>query len=219
MAYDIVYPQDLEGATLNPQVVYFMRHVFVSALVCLEGRPGAAGALPREVADARRRLTFTKLDARLHLALPQGSSTVDILEDLAMVFGTALNLSYGDALHLFAPSLKPKADDGTKIVVEFPAEYLCVFEMTVPEGDKRRLRNEALLSDPFLGPLCRKFACGTCGLLPGKVHEQFLFCSLCRDPAAGRFCCKEPCFAAFWKGGHKKECAGRDKLKKRGEGK
>jgi hypothetical protein len=43
------------------------------------------------------------------------------------------------------------------------------------------------------------------------VLKSFQACSLCKDPAAGRFCCKDPCFAAFWKGGHKNECKGRDK--------
>jgi hypothetical protein len=88
------------------------------------------------------------------------------------------------------------------------------------EGDKRR-PEEWVPSCPYLGPLWRRKSCATCGLLPGAVTAKpFQACSLCLDPAVGRFCCKEPCFAAFWRGGHKKECAGRDKLKKnKGEGK
>jgi hypothetical protein len=40
-------------------------------------------------------------------------------------------------------------------------------------------------------------------------------CSLCNDPAAGRFCSRDPYFAAFWRGGHKNTRAGRDKRKKK----
>jgi hypothetical protein len=85
------------------------------------------------------------------------------------------------------------------------------------ETDSKGLRRVAdwIPSDPFLGPIYRSRCCKNpaCGILPAKAHEQFLFCSLCKDPAAGRFCCKDPCFAAFWKGGHNRECAGRHKLK------
>jgi hypothetical protein len=47
--------------------------------------------------------------------------------------------------------------------------------------------------------------------------RRFQVCSLCNDPSVGLFCCKEPCFATFWRGGHKRVCTGRDKLKKKGK--
>jgi hypothetical protein len=66
---------------------------------------------------------------------------------------------------------------------------------------------------PYAAEVYASLRCGTCGRVPGEGQKAFSFCSLCRDPAAGRFCCKEPCFAAFWWGGHKLVCKGRDKAK------
>jgi hypothetical protein len=72
--------------------------------------------------------------------------------------------------------------------------------------------------DPVLFDLYTSRSCFTCGRLPSKPYLVFNFCSLCRDPAAGRFCCKDPCFKKAWKKGHKEVCAGRDKGKDKKKG-
>jgi hypothetical protein len=76
---------------------------------------------------------------------------------------------------------------------------------------------------PFAAEVYASLRCGTCGRVPSITALQqnrrpFQLCSLCHDPAVGRFCCKEPCFAAFWRGGHKLVCAGRDKRGKKDGG-
>jgi hypothetical protein len=128
---------------------------------------------------------------------------------VASVIGTALGLTMREALdHV---GVDP-GDDW--LGVDRPAA-LCILQRYAVDG--RRVV-EWVPSDPFLGPLYRGRCCSTCGLLPGAGNKLFQVCSLCKDPKAGQFCCKDPCFAAFWKAGHKKECAGRDKLKKKDKG-
>jgi hypothetical protein len=59
--------------------------------------------------------------------------------------------------------------------------------------------------------LYERVKCATCGRIPGDISAAFSYCSLCRDPAAGRFCCKDPCFRDFWTKGHRDTCAGWDR--------
>jgi hypothetical protein len=72
--------------------------------------------------------------------------------------------------------------------------------------------------EPLMMEVWRRRSCFTCGRLPDALEKEFNYCSLCRDPAAGRFCCKEPCFREAWKKGHKEVCAGRDKGKDKKKG-
>jgi hypothetical protein len=85
---------------------------------------------------------------------------------------------------------------------------------TNPEG--KRAAESWVPADPFLGPVYRKYSCRVCGFLPARSTLQFQVCSLCGDPAEGRFCSKTPCYAEYWRGGHKNTCAGRHKHKKKG---
>jgi hypothetical protein len=93
------------------------------------------------------------------------------------------------------------------------AELTFLSFFTDGAGDQRRFADEWVPLNPFLGALFRRYCCRTCRVLSAP-DVKLQVCSLCKDPAAGLFCCKEPCFAAFWRGGHKNECAGRDKMKK-----
>jgi hypothetical protein len=69
---------------------------------------------------------------------------------------------------------------------------------------------------PFASEIFAPLRCGTCQRIPSAAAlaqgRRFQVCSLCEDPAVGRFCCRTPCFGAFWLGGHKGTCAGRHKL-------
>jgi uncharacterized membrane protein YgcG len=103
---------------------------------------------------------------------------------------------------------------------EAPAVFSILHGYTNTAGGEKCRPMDWVPSDPFLGPIYRSRCCTNpnCGLLPGDPYLQFQVCSLCKDPAVGHFCCKEPCFAAFWRAGHKDTCAGRDKHKKKGKG-
>jgi uncharacterized membrane protein YgcG len=132
--------------------------------------------------------------------------------DLCYAFGTVLGLSMAAAVDLLADASEPITR------MKAPAANALLHRSASDAPDGKRKVEDWVPSDPFLAPLYHNECCSTCGLIPGDYSQQFQICSLCKDPAAGQFCCKEPCFAAFWRAGHKNTCAGRDKVKKRGEG-
>jgi hypothetical protein len=198
----------------------FLHNALVFALVLLDaslssgGEEAAGGPQPLspEAAGARRRICIDFLiDNAKRDAGPS-------LYDLATSFGTVLGSSLLVGMRLFHPDCTPAP--GMEAAWSQPAEAHLLYRYCAVLGDKGRPQ-EWITSCPFLGPLSRRRLCRTCGLVPGAVTDKpFQACSLCLDPSVGRFCCKEPCFAAFWRGGHKRECAGRDKMKKKmGEGK
>jgi hypothetical protein len=81
----------------------------------------------------------------------------------------------------------------------------------------KRYQKSPLTKDAY-DALC----CATCGRVPAlqplEKGKTFLVCSLCGDRRY-HFCTKRPCFEAFWKGGHKNECPGREDFKERRKGK
>jgi uncharacterized membrane protein YgcG len=129
---------------------------------------------------------------------------------LCYAFGTMLGLSVGAAADLLMGAEEPSSERA-----KAPAASALLHYHTSTNPDGKRKVEDWVPLDPFLGPLYRRDCCVSCGLLPGHSSKQFQVCSLCKDPAAGQFCCKDPCFAAFWRGGHRDTCAGRDKLKKK----
>jgi hypothetical protein len=146
------------------------------------------------------------------------------LHDLSLVGGALLGGNLWDGLSLFQPTPTENyaraygVDEGLDIM-KVPADLAILHQFCTvsTEGDKVHV-HPWVLSDPYLGPVYRQRCCFSCGLIPKMYCDKaFAYCALCRDPAAGRFCCKEPCFAAAWAAGHKKECAGRDKLRKKGK--
>jgi hypothetical protein len=209
--------------SVPPAAVAFIRNAFTPALVCLEAATGgAAGAQPEaagdsltpEVASARRALCLTALDDTTRSPLVEQIWFSSFQHTIGILAGSVLGVSFKEGLQfLTSPYLELHNDPR----YGFPAELHMLYLFLDKEGDKRRAV-ESLYSDPYFGPIFRRRACRSCGLLPGDVTDKpFQACSLCLDPSVGRFCCKEPCFAEFWKGGHKKECAGRDKMKKKGK--
>jgi hypothetical protein len=216
-----------------PAALAFLHNVLSFAVPLLDASSGGdddddddeeevSGALSHEVAAARRGLCIDFLHAYFRSERAREPSDME----LATCFGTLLGLPYSEGVRIFHPEWKldpSKELDAGKRWFILPSELHMLLEFqddSNSEGGKRRPQ-EWVPTHPFLGPVYRRYSCRTCGLLPGAVRDKpFQACSLCLDPAVGRFCCKEPCFAAFWKGGHKKECAGRDKWKKKmGEGK
>jgi hypothetical protein len=160
----------------------------------------------------------------------------NVLHELSLLLGAALGLTVGEAKQMIdgreLPAPAPAAaaaaaEEEAKGVgayasrFDLPSDVALLYENYLQldyTGEHAKIMVDLVSEDEFLAPLYYSRACKSCGLVPRDPAGAFLFCSLCRDPAAGRFCCKDPCFAAFWKGGHKHECAGRDKLKKRKDG-
>jgi hypothetical protein len=171
----------------------------------------AAGLTP-QAAAARRHQCLSTISHKLETM--RNARALDMLYNLGIAVGCVLGGTAAAGMKALSPGLvvSPNAPK-----LHEAADVTMLYTVADPVGDKRR-PFEGIPENAFLGPTCRQRACRTCGLLPGEMSVLFPFCSLCRDPAVGRFCSREPCFAAFWKGGHKRECTGRDK-KKKGEGK
>jgi hypothetical protein len=200
-----------------PAAATLLDNVLVPALICLEGsRAGsdtAPGELPLGVAAARRKWCFRAL-AVSSKRLPADTAVFEYSIPFACISGK----TYEAGLDMFGLNVVAKRQAQGAPQRSSDLALLYVFYATIPpaEGEgqgKCRLRDDSFASDPFLGPIYRSRRCATCGVLPGRFTDPpFAFCSLCNDPAAGRFCSREPCFAAFWRGGHKKECKGKDKI-------
>jgi hypothetical protein len=67
---------------------------------------------------------------------------------------------------------------------------------------------------PFAAEVYNSLRCVTCGKVPSAtaaiLNQRFSFCARCGDRRY-RFCSRHPCFAAFWKNGHKNECKAKNK--------
>jgi hypothetical protein len=120
--------------------------------------------------------------------------------------GVAEEVPYRTAAEMMSVPLRNPMDPALDLSCE--AHMLHDFSSS-QTGVRRPFPDQ--VADPVLGPLYRARRCATCGRLPDAVDAEFAMCSLCKDPAAGRFCCKEPCFREAWKKGHRNTCAGRDK--------
>jgi hypothetical protein len=136
-------------------------------------------------------------------------------EGLSVAMGTALGLSVKEGLEMIGVDSAllemPGGEENT------PAALQLMYRGTkTPEGPAAARGYEVagqVQADRYFGALYANRKCATCGIIPKEFAKTYAFCSACGDPKAGRFCCKDPCFVAFWKGGHKNECAGRHKLK------
>jgi hypothetical protein len=189
-----------------PQAVTFLSNMLPSALVALEAREGgpeADASLSPAAAAARRTLCLSFLKE------VSGSASQTLL---------ALSAAVGILLNCIAQEAARKVGPGYDVshwnAKDVSAALSLIHSTGTAEDGKVRVQDK-VINNAFLGPLYRRRCCAVCGLLPDSADKLFQACSLCLDPSVGRFCCKEPCFAAFWKGGHKHECAGRDKLKKK----
>jgi uncharacterized membrane protein YgcG len=201
---------------LLPHHKTFLANLCVPLIVFLEGFGAENEALSPEASARRRRLCAGEWVTMLTRRRGGDKYTgTDVLIHITKIFGTMLGLTMDQAAQtLTGGHVKPNALAGrTPTVVPF-----LHFSAHYTADRETRKVEDWVLSDPFLGPVYRSCCCTSCGLLPGKIHQQFQVCSLCKDPAVGQFCCKDPCFAAFWRGGHKNTCVGRDKVKKKGKG-
>jgi hypothetical protein len=197
------------------------------------GGGGGGGGGGDRGARAGRTLSPEAAASRRQLCLRTVYQLVDLAPYIApefthktlIVMGTALGLTFQEADKLMVyrgdtaaagPGEPPKRAAALR---DLPASVLLLslFAKDVDEGRKHKVM-DFVHSDPFLGPLYRERCCSVCGLLPGDFVAELKVCALCKDPAAGQFCCKDPCFATFWKNGHKNTCRGRDKAGK-GKGK
>jgi hypothetical protein len=200
----------------------FLQNTVIPALVCLEppaGRGGGAdttAALSSEALAARRRLCTSVLLKSTSRFAQKPLSYIAFVKDMDAAFGAAMGKTlaeiFGEVLDPSPLNVVPETD----VPFEVTLFYTCLAQgsgtVDTEKGGCIRAA-EWILSDPYLGPVFRRRACKAsgCGLLPSSADKLFQACSLCKDASAGRFCSKEPCFAAFWKGGHKKECAGKKK--------
>jgi hypothetical protein len=128
--------------------------------------------------------------------------SLQVTYHLRLAVGTLLDETFGEARALvFAPT------DDTSPLQRLPTSELLLYHYSTDAeiGCKFEV-HKCVPSDPFLGPLYSQLCCSTCGLLPDLVGPRFKCCSRCKNPAAGRFCCQKPCFAAAWKKGHKNKC-------------
>jgi hypothetical protein len=192
----------------------FLRNTMVPLLVCLEesGQDGVSPPPGPSSAAAVARL-------RTCLATVGAASGTD--SALAAMYTTWLAISLTTGLP-FRDLAVPCMDgiytlDDSQPFFKVPPDVQLLYyhvQASANSPGKSELIDSSIATDPFLGPVYRRRACRTCQLLPRDVLAPlFQVCSLCQDPAVGRFCCKEPCYAAFWRGGHKKDCAGRHQLK------
>jgi hypothetical protein len=215
MSWSAVSPIGDVAATVPPPVITFLTNVAAPALVCAEGaypenasksweghaEPGSDPLTPSAVA-ARRRC------CQALLMFLDGCTVRS--EQAAQLLATAVGTAVGCSLREALDACSLQAGQGGEDCLDRPSAVRMLYWYVKAWGpDKMHL----VTSDPFLGPLYRRRSCATCGTLRGESDPEYRLCSLCKDPAVGRFCCKDPCFASFWKGGHSKTCAGRDKLK------
>jgi hypothetical protein len=207
---------------LSSQFVVFLRNMFVPITLFIEergsdasgGSGGGAGlesTLSAEAAATRRFTCASFWTAFIFLRNTTGAA---VFLMIANVFGTMLGLTMAEGARTFTGGYMDLPDQSANRLPAAAYLLRAHFSEDASDGKRKPLYEVAL--DPFYGPIYRKYCCVTCGLLPGRA--AFQVCSLCKDPAVGHFCCKEPCFAAFWRGGHKNTCAGRDKMKKKGKG-
>jgi hypothetical protein len=202
---------DAAGLKGSPGAAVYLRNVLAPALVCLEGSCGAECALSPAAAAARREVYLTGLP----LCVSSGESIPRlILPEVGLFVGSILGGKMREGLAVLNPSYANAA--AVEPLLDLPADLhlLYTFGTEVCEEDGKRRAKDWIPENPYVGPIYLKRSCRACGILP--LHEDdkaFQVCSLCNDPAAGRFCSRDPCFVAFWKGGHKKECSGRDKIK------
>jgi hypothetical protein len=214
---------EVGAAPLSPACVTFFTSVLPALLVCIEGREGKSRSggesLTPAAAATRRRFALEAL-----LGVPRATANgIGFVKSLTSCFGTVLGCTLKDATSML-PFLSEQSV-AHRLIAEDPLwERPCELSLLYTRAAERvrdsgrYLVLDYVSSDSFLGPLYRQLCCSQCGLLPDIWEgERFHACALCKDPAVGRFCCKEPCFAAFWRGGHKNECAGRDKGKKKGK--
>jgi hypothetical protein len=171
--------------------------------------------LSSEAAAARRKLCLLHLD----FFQPNPMRLETFFTLMAICFGLILRLNYPQAVQLVQgpgfPDLETReVTDPDTAMTAFALHTMSMKALGPSLSPDKRKPLAWVPSDPFLGPLLRRRACSNCGLLPPDFMQCFQICSLCKDPAAGQFCCREPCFAAFWRGGHKNTCAGRGKGKK-----
>jgi hypothetical protein len=222
-----------ESAPPGPAAVTFLHNVLSPALVCLdkggEGE-GAAAALSPTVVAARRRACLTYMarcpfvvDGMDDLSGDHYAVVMSKVMNISIAVGAMLDLSLRDAMRLMdaVDENSDAAAGGFSKDPYTPPAAVHMMQMSCEGVGTDQLKPFAWVpTDPFLGPIWRKRCCLTCGLIPEDPAMFYKACSLCLDPSVGRFCCKDPCFAAFWKGGHKNECAGRDKqMKKKKESK
>jgi hypothetical protein len=175
------------------------------------GEGGEGGGLSPEAAASRCKMCVMMLSS---VVRGEETTNSDILMGIVLCLGTMLDTPIGEASdHFGLAVVASPAINQAPAVMGLLLKY---YADATTEGKAKPC--DWVSSDPFLSILYRARSCSTCGLLPGEPHLQFQVCSLCKDPAVGHFCCKEPCFAAFWRAGHKNTCAGRDKQKKKGKG-
>jgi hypothetical protein len=205
----------------------FLVNMYVPLIIFLEGSSsgttsggggssssgGAKGDedLSEEALARRRRLCLAHIVG--HALAEQGAREKMYLLLLISSVGMAAGGTMGRGRELVT------GDEDDAIAPQVPAALTMlhsVYSNPAPGG--KRVVEDWVPSDPFLGPLFRSRCCSTCKMLPAGATTAYMFCSACKDPKAGRFCCKDPCFVAFWKAGHKKTCAGLDKLKEAKKG-
>jgi hypothetical protein len=231
-----------KAATILPaQEAALCRAALLPALVCLEGAAnsgdagsgttgGGATSEERSAAAARRAACCGALRVWASTQLriePVRPSTMRFKHVLSIIAGTVAGWTMGEAMDKvtsvgFTTRLLPARESqsaGLRRGLRAPCNVVFLNDLASnphPENANKRVVEPWVPSNPFLGPKYWSRCCMSCGHLPEDVFDKpFQLCSLCKDPAVGRFCCKEPCFAAFWRGGHMNTCAGRDKMKKR----
>jgi hypothetical protein len=199
----------------NPQLpalgATILVNLYTPMVVLLDAAAGSGSA-------GRETLSPEAATRRLYLCCRALMDSIDVndmyprafAQHYLNAFGTLRGQTYGES----AEQLN-MAWAALPALLRLPASYtlLLMLHPNVSADSHAFKVEDWVPSDPFLGPVYCKYSCTVCGLLPAKATQQFQVCSLCKDPAAGQFCCKEPCFAAFWRAGHKNTCAGRDKLK------
>jgi hypothetical protein len=194
---------DPADPALSPTANSVLRAILVPALVCLEGSPLAAARRPSLSPLAAAACRRTCIDG---ITRVEGFKT-----SIPAAFAALL----GETVRHGCAMLFQHVKRGPDPVLDLPGEVLLLYHNTDPEdADEEGTKSSVpdfVKEDAYLGPLFRHRACRTCGLLPADPTQLYAFCSLCRDPAAGRFCCREPCFAKAWAAGHKSTCAGRKK--------
>jgi hypothetical protein len=200
-------PLPIQGKTL-------LYNVFIPWIIALEDANSSSGngggGLSPEAAANRRQMCILLLCS---LVQQEVTNNTDILMGITLCLGTMLEETIGEAADRLGLVVGP-----TSAINQAPAVIgLLLKHYTEPGTDGKLKPDDWILRDPYMAPFYRARCCSVCGLLPAKPETQFQVCSLCKDPAAGQFCCKEPCFAAFWRGGHKNTCVGRDKMKKKGK--
>jgi hypothetical protein len=203
---------------VTPSAAAFFFNVLSPAFVCMEATPDFTSSLSPEAASALRSLrntSFCEWTIR-----DTTHSAIDLLTSVSMLLGSQLGLRLGEAMTMFDAVFHRQEENGARadrVRMQLPADLSLMYMYIggLSAGREKVPVPPWIPDDPFFGPVYeRRGPCRTCGLLPGHVIDPpYSFCSLCRDPSVGRFCSKEPCFAAFWRGGHKKECAGRHKVK------